>query len=281
MKKIVLFTVASLIAFIFACEKDLQPLKSKQKVDVTKFNYIGKMHNEALKFVLENTTQLPTNKEIPEHVHRLVKEFLPRDYSIFENNRKQMSEEVELMITAQKKVDAFEYIKTLKISKELKHLLNQMMNTINQGMPLNSLQEELSKLENSGIQTLNDGELTILLSSTSVAKYSAKFWYPASLGGEGGIKYLKIQPKQSFGDYDYGVETDPEETLEERRIRLNWAKIIGVDAISVVGAAAMSIVESGGASAIPNPLLGGMPTAGAIGLIGGAVGSAAEVISQW
>lgn len=45
------------------------------------------------------------------------------------------------------------------------------------------------------------------------------------------------------------------------------------DVTCMVGAAVTSVIATGGASAIPNPLLGGLPTASAIAVVAGAVGS--------
>jgi len=51
--------------------------------------------------------------------------------------------------------------------------------------------------------------------------------------------------------------------------------------LTTVSTAALSIVNSGGGAALPNPLLGGLPTAGLAGVIGGIAGSGTYAIASW
>lgn len=50
------------------------------------------------------------------------------------------------------------------------------------------------------------------------------------------------------------------------------------DATGMLSGVAANIVATGGAGAIPNPALGGMPTAGAVGLI---TGAGASINTLW
>ena len=103
-----------------------------------------------------------------------------------------------------------------------------------------------------------------------VAKSSVELWFPTDLGGLGYNEILTLK-------------------ISSNRIsmRKNWfmkwvessefGTFIISDAVGAVAAVGASLVSSGGATAIPNPALGGIPTAGVVGLI---YGASASVISQ-
>lgn len=61
--------------------------------------------------------------------------------------------------------------------------------------------------------------------------------------------------------------------------RWSWKSIILSDAIGILGGAIASVVDSGGASALPNPLLGGVPTASVVGLVVGATASVTAAVN--
>lgn len=97
-----------------------------------------------------------------------------------------------------------------------------------------------------------------------VAYHSCEFWLPTDKGGANYAKKLS------------DIITDNCESKLD--LRFGWGKFFLTDAVCCVAAAATSVVDSGGLSAVPNPALGGLPTAGVVGVIGGLGGSAAYAI---
>lgn len=96
-----------------------------------------------------------------------------------------------------------------------------------------------------------------------VVKSSVELWFPRNLGGLGYNEILSAKISNT-----------------KIKLRKNWitrwvsskkfGKFIISDAVGAVAGVATSLVSSGGATAIPNPLLGGIPTAGVVGVISGA-----------
>jgi len=112
------------------------------------------------------------------------------------------------------------------------------------------------------VGSLNSSDQVQFGMMVDVARNSCELWLPTSLGGQN--KYAEFQSILNSLCFNNS-------NIEPRW--WDWGAIIGVDYVSAIGAVATSLVASGGAFAIPNPAFGGIPTAGVIGLIGGAVGS--------
>jgi hypothetical protein len=253
---------------------------SSKLLDRDKIDKVGFLHNKALKYILENTTEIPSKGEMINHVYLLTGTILPEEYAAFKAQGLKSGSNFDHLLIENKQIDYKKYILGLKISEKLKGLLNEMTDVVLSNSSLTETIRKINKLEERSTGSLSNAEALVFLSSASVARHSAEFWYPVERGGEGGIKYLNVAKKQSFDDYgdDPYEETDPE--AEERRI-FNWGKVILADAIGCASAATTSVLASGGTSAIPNPLLGGIPTAGAIGAVAGVAASANNALGQW
>lgn len=104
---------------------------------------------------------------------------------------------------------------------------------------------------------LSNDELVYFGTMTEVAMFSAELWQSSYFGGQG-----------KHSEFQNVLNNLCGESVQIRSIC--WSCIILADATGAVSAAATSLVASGGASAIPNPLFGGIPTAGVIAVIGGA-----------
>lgn len=211
----------------------------KMKIDKKQFEEIGIKHNFAVKHMLENTDKHPTKENIVKYVYSGLKYILPEEYQIFTQYGSPIDFNYSDMIIYNRNPDFNTYLYNLGISDNLKKLLVQMSELTLKELPLNELEVGLYEIEIYGYNILNEADLVVLLSATSVARYSAKFWYPESLGGEGGMKYLSNNTLQSRG--------------------FNWGALITVDAVGVVAGAAGALIGTGGAAALP--LCGGVPCA--------------------
>lgn len=121
--------------------------------------------------------------------------------------------------------------------------------------------------ENKG--NLSTQELIYFGAMFDVAIHSLRLWSDSEFGGEN--KYLAFR-QVIDKNCNYNV-------VHLRKI--NWGKVFGIDAVMTVAGAMTSVINSGGATAVPNPALGGIPTAGVVGVITGVAGSAVSVISQY
>jgi hypothetical protein len=88
-----------------------------------------------------------------------------------------------------------------------------------------------------------------------VAYHSCEFWLPTDKGGENYAKKLS------------DIITDNCESKLD--FRFGWGKFFLIDAVSAVAGAIASVAESGGLSAVPNPALGGLPTASVVAVVVG------------
>ncbi|MBL0111897.1 MAG: hypothetical protein IPP42_14095 [Saprospiraceae bacterium] len=123
-------------------------------------------------------------------------------------------------------------------------------------------------LENESIlSNLNIGEKQIMANAFSVAKSSAQYWLPTSLGGENKYHLNKKFDFNQVGDQ-----------LEMRSF--SWGKLIGSDIAGMVEGATIAVASTGGAAALPNPVFGGVPTASVVGVITGAFQSGIYAIQN-
>lgn len=224
------------------------------------FEEVGVMHNKALKHALENApVDLPKN-EARKFAHSQLKISLPEAYKAFEDAEFPVDQNFERVLVSSNPDFISYFEENPNLSIPLKKYLIEMSEVILADLPIKEVNTQLNKLEDAAEKELTIEDLSVLFSSTSVAKYSTQFWYPESRGGEYGIKYLGRK------------------NLELRKI--NWGKVILSDAAGVVVAAAGSVATSGGLTALPNPVLGGLPTASLWGVFGGASASIQSGINQ-
>lgn len=130
------------------------------------------------------------------------------------------------------------------------------------------IQDKIEKFSSEGKMNKNIGNQ--YKDFIRVAKSSVELWFPKELGGLGYNEILtaKISNKR----------IDLRKNWFTRWVDSNaFGKFIISDAVGAVAGVATSLVSSGGATAIPNPALGGIPTAGVVGIISGA---STSVLSQ-
>ncbi|MEO1261674.1 MAG: hypothetical protein AAFZ15_22920, partial [Bacteroidota bacterium] len=107
---------------------------------------------------------------------------------------------------------------------------------------------------------LSNDDLIIFYSTAAIAKHSYLLWSPVA---KGGMNWHDRMCSDSSIIY----------VVEDRDGENCWSDIILKDALGLTSTAAIAVVGSGGAAALPNPALLGFPTASVIGLIGGAAAS--------
>lgn len=265
-------------------------------LDRSLFEQIGINHNLAVRYLLQNINPQAGEEERHEKMSALLKHILPLEYKIYEESGGPADHAYTQMV-AQESPDYIAYVNSLKLSAAMKNFLIRMIDLADEGLPLFIFESRLHDLENSAAKTLNGTELVILLCALSVARYSARLWYPEKMGGEDAFRYLRndrvnwnaIQNDLTItlsasSTVKYSTKLsfpgDTGESNIQKRRRIKWGKVILADAVGLVGGALSSMVATGGASALPNPALGGMPTASAAGLVSAATNSTASAVGQ-
>ncbi|MCB9080985.1 MAG: hypothetical protein H6555_04660 [Lewinellaceae bacterium] len=255
----ILFFLSGSYCLITSCEKSESELAS---ISVASFEEIGLKHNIALRHILAKTIQKPRSEEMESWVMNQLSEMLPLEYQVYQQNKGEIDPTLSQALAYGTPFDHTTLIQHLQVSAALKGFLLQMSDLILADLEIPAFERELVALQDQASAQLNQEELVILYASASVAKYSTRFWYPKSRGGESGMDYLP-------------------ENLRNGSLRgILWGKVILSDAVGTVAGAVGALATSGGAAAIPNPLTGGIPPAGIAGLIGGAASSISTIIGE-
>lgn len=111
------------------------------------------------------------------------------------------------------------------------------------------------------IGELKGQDAVIYQMAVDVAINSVLFWYPVEQGGMGRAEQFRN------GETSGRAEAWP-----------GWGAIFLADTVGIATGAIGSVTATGGASALPNPLLGGVPTASAVGLVTGVGASIGKAI---
>jgi hypothetical protein len=250
MKRIILLgfiAVTSFISLQFVTVNENKPLENP-------YDKVGEMHNEAVKYVLQNLEEAPASDEVYQTVINTLKGKYSEEY--------------------------FENIPNLPNNNIYEHLRNEMkskfsaeffaeiesMETFMKTTPnVTQVWENVATKVNSANGTISDEtERMYYYHFLSVIKYSSKLWMTTEQGGENGLSLIKFSS-------DNGKSGDS-------LLRVPGWKIFLADAAGCVAGAAGSVAATGGASAIPNPALGGLPTASLVGVIAGAGASINKAI---
>jgi hypothetical protein len=219
------------------------------------FDVVGLKHNEGVKYVLQRFTTLPSEGNRASTIKNLLQQGYPG--VSFEYYPSMPETNVYEYLKAQ-----IAYSRSAQFNNKVDIVKNFLDTNPNVGS-INSFMETLAGEASSSIPA---NELDLYYYFLATVKYSAQLWLPQNMGGEYAITMIP-----GFGSSNGGGTVSA----------INWGKVLCADALGCVTAAASSLVASGGASAIPNPLFGGIPTAGVIGAIGGVGGSAGSLLSQW
>lgn len=115
--------------------------------------------------------------------------------------------------------------------------------------------------ENVGNLT-NNTDIMYFGSMVDVALHSVAFWSPSSNGGNNG--YYNFSNSTAL--LCAGMAND------QVGFRIDWGKVFSADAVGVIAGATRAVL-SNPALAVPNPALGGIPTAGVVGVVSGVASS--------
>jgi len=270
---------------------------SSKIVDKDLFKSIGIKHNLAVKYVFEHVDLLNINPDsVTSVTESLIKEVLPSESKIFQSSKISL-DQIKKSINVGAKPDFKNDVSKLSISRDLKNRMYILFDLVAANLAIPEFESKLDNLENDAINNLDQKELSAFLPATSIARYSARLWTPVEKGGEnkGLNNSLNGKNKVQLREYDFSYWTfgfeyyfddidqgdDPIVKAQKQSISPFWGELIGWDVSAGFAAAATSLIASGGLSAVPNPALGGVPTAGAIALFSGGFASAGYAFRQW
>jgi len=273
MKKLIL-TIIAIVILAVSCSKEDNIQKIDTDVDL---GFIGlnegQLHNELLEILMNNWTISDKDEtSIVSEVHRILisntTEFSKSnnfDHTEFLNQANACDENT---IKSQENILQEGYLASIGISPTLQAEIDNFVKTfynISGSEHVEDIKEMLLEHYYSHIGKLSNEDKLLFGTMIDVAIHSAKFWFPVEQGGQN--KYVEFKKKLSI--IRNGNDLD---------LRGFWSDIILADAAGAVTTAAISLVNSGGLTAIPNPALGGIPTAGVVAVIGGAGASIAKAI---
>ena len=249
MRVIKSLTVLLILILLTSCLNE-QP-RQEIVFDQIQFEKVGELHNEALVFSLKNSVKLPEKRNQLQWIENNLQTTLSKEYDFYRRHGFKLDEELLNMLQRGNTQEIFNRIESLELSPEGKFLLQDIGHKILENPNINDFYLYLDRALSKARKNLNPEELVIIFSAASIAKSSMQLWYPQEKGGEGGLSYL------------------PHSEIAQLR-GINWGKIILSDYVGIVTGATAAVVATGGAAAIPNPALGGLPPASVIGLIEGA-----------
>lgn len=273
MKKLVLVLASSVILAV-SCSKEESIQRINEEIDLG-FSGIdeGQLHNDLLSLFIDNWTQAESDEtSILEEVHRILNSNV---YEFSKNNNFDYAEFLKeanscnpTTIKGDVNIVKEGYLTSIDISSDLKIEIDEFVKSLNSI----SGSEHVSYIKNmllgrylKQVKNLNEKDRALFGTMVDVAIHSAEFWLPSEQGGQ-----------NKFADFKNKLRTLREPNSIE--FRGFWSDLILADAAGALTAAAISLVNSGGASAIPNPAFGGIPTAGVIAVIGGAGASITKAI---
>ena len=267
-----------LIIFIFG----LLIISCSKSVDTIEFDFLssnaGELHNKLLdNVIMANNDELNGIEKPNQFLNDGFDLFLDRmawkkdfllsntsliqqlnEYSKINYNNRNYNSEVEQYMGMASSNLKLELLKLLEFVEGYNFIsINEFENNLHYF--INSNERSLSKLSNP--------EKAIMADAFSVAQNSALFWLPTQLGGYN--RYYQFK--------NFNIIPDKNQ-LELRKF--SWGILIGSDIAGIVEGATVSLIESGGAAALPNPLFGGVPTASVVGVAVGAFQSAIYAIQN-
>jgi hypothetical protein len=226
-KPVLLFFV--LASLLMSCsEKDIFENQDEFKNPKEE---IGKLHNDALQYILENVTYKPQKGEVKHYVEDILKQkhsTLKSTVSL--SSIPEFHESID-------NLDLNIWLEEFKISKKLK---SEMSKTFVIFRTANSLSEILNaiKIKEQNASNLFQGEdLEKYYEHLAVARYTSIFWYPEEDGGMNGIKYLNVG----------GVS---QKSGLKSANAINWWKILAVDCVGGVMAGPVGYAGTSAVSVI-------------------------------
>lgn len=274
---------------LFACSKEENPIDVNSNIqesavafncDPGDIGYLslneGEMHNQLVDLIIQNWTICSNDiGAISAEINRILNndaqaivEQNNMDYNEFKNvlNSMKLDESMTDFRTPGFNINA--YLSTLTPSSTLNSKLVGISNIVDQGSggTVASIQNSLCNYYAANHGDLSKDENLHFGAMTDVAMASTEFWSDHKSGG--------LNKFNSFA----GIRSQLCSTNNTQPRAWPWSRIILADAAGLVAGAASAVAASGGAAAIPNPALGGLPTASLVGLIQGAGQSATAAI---
>lgn len=267
MKK--LFSVL-MVVFFASCADNLEsPQPIIYDIGIRNFE-VGDFHNYLLDVFLENMTEDPY--DITKHTAELKNILIEKSPKISSDWGLDNQEFIKVI----KMVDFEKLIETRTVREMGLNMINESDLSINFKHKIALFDVLISSTSQTEVvekdsqvfkafytrheKDLKLNEKTLFENFIDVAIKSNKFWKDSDYGGlNGRRKGLSL--------------TNSITNKIQLQTRWNPFKTVMTDVTCMVGAAVTSVIATGGASAIPNPLLGGLPTASAIAVVAGAVGS--------
>jgi hypothetical protein len=232
---------------------------------------VGKIHNDLVKIMVMELPAPPTDiNEVKAMIHGSSSKMCAYLENELNLEKSEVSKVIQSMdfdkiisTNFRNDVDPIRQIDNLPISQGLKESMKKIIEGVESSRASTPMLIEAiaNKYYTQEHLKLSRQDKEMLNAMKNVLVSSAELWLPKEKGGEG--YYEKLNGKK------YNVNARG----------LGIFGIFVADAVGIVGGAAGSVAASGGASAIPNPLLGGLPTASLVGVIVGATSSVQKAIN--
>ena len=159
------------------------------------------------------------------------------------------------------------YIEGLSVSRGLKSKIKDFVLFVEALDPAQSVsinQNLICNYYQQNSPELSADDLILYGAMVDVTSHSIECWVGTSTGGQNKYAEFQILLNNLCGN--------------SFQRAWGWGKLFATDGIAMLAGAANSVIASGGTSAIPNPLFGGVPTAGVIGVVSGAAASATYAV---
>ncbi len=229
----------------------------------------GKKHNELLDIILTNWS-IDQNDEasIVKEIKRILKEHT-EEFAIANNfEYEEFIKNVDFDIESMRVVDnmSIDHLKKIGYSARLAQKTVQFYNefiSLNGTENVAELQEAFLSHYQENVSDLSKDDQIYFGMMIDIAVHSTYFWYPKERGGMNKLAEFSGDTSQIYA---------------KANIWPGWGRVFLADCIGAVTGGVSSVISSGGATAIPNPGLGGLPTASAVAIITGAGASAGKAI---
>ena len=237
----------------------------------------GEMHNKLVNLLIENWSICSNNaNEVASEIKRILKNdgnSIITANSMDFNEFKSIVDSTDLAFfisTFEPENFNFEqHVDNIGLSPGLSLRLKELvslMERVDYSLGVENIQTAICEYYEQNKNGLNQNDLVYFGAATDVAMFSTQLWLDNNLGGEG--KYFEFQNI---------ISNMCGESTQERGFSW-WKGIILADAIGLVTAATISVINSGGATAVPNPLFGGLPSASVVRLVGGVAASVTKAL---
>ena len=162
----------------------------------------------------------------------------------------------------------YDFIDSLSLSPLLTTKIKgfaSMMDTMDFEQSVVTTKNAVSNYYQENFNGLSANDITLFGSMIDVALNSIDFWSNSSFGGSNMFYYFENRRDE----------------MCPKTVNIRWGgwyKVFLADALGVVSGATKSVIATGGLSALPDPLTGGIPPAGLYGLADGVVASCAAAL---